>query len=93
MKLKPEKEKKESKLTPTMVDKTTKATIEQLSKDLGISQKEVVGSAVNLLVEMPNKIDTLVESLFGKKFKTKEDLKAVITNIMTAAAKPTEEKE
>jgi hypothetical protein len=78
MQTKDKKEKKESKLTPTMVDKDTKAKILAAAEQLGISQKEVVQNAVNLLVELPNKIDNLADLIFGKKFKTIEELKQII---------------
>lgn len=79
MQLKDKKDKKESKLTPTMVDKDTKAAIVAAAESMGISQKEVVSSAVTLLIKMPDLISTLAEQLFGKKFKTVDDMKAVIT--------------
>lgn len=83
MKPKEDKEKKESNLAPVMIDKGTKKLIMDAANTLGITQKELTTNAVHLLLAFPTMIDNLTEALFGKKFKTKEDLKAVITATMT----------
>lgn len=85
LKLKEEKKKaKKSKLKPVMIGEETKKTIEDGSKKLGISQKEFVEAAANMLVNLADRAKIAAITIHSKA-KTKlpvEDIAAIIEEAM-----------
>lgn len=89
-KAKEDEKKKEKKgnLTPVMIDKDVKTAIEEGAKAVGMNQKEFTGDAVKLALSLNERINIAAGEIFGKKFKTIEDLVQVLQTTLTADLSP-----